>query len=313
MAHERQPGDAEDRSDHSRSVWPVSWRKTASRSGRTTLRPGIPEEFRDVVKIRKIPERQDWSNKVVIAGALRFNVEMPRSARLDASGALHHVIARGIERGHIFRDDADRADFVERLAARCRAADIDVLAWALIPNHVHILIRSRSCGISTVLQRVRGGYAREVNRRHRPRGHLFQNRFKSIVVEEPPFAKASGGTLSLPEPLQVYRGRGGPLPPRSRSLHLPQSRARRPGCRLPSAPLLSVERARPYPRRDRRPLAGNRRGPVAVRAAGRTGAASLGALSRRRLGAGHASGFAGWRPTPEPRAVRRRGLTCPGS
>jgi REP element-mobilizing transposase RayT len=65
---------------------------------------------------------------------------MPRQPRLDAPGTLHHVMVRGIERTTIFRDDTDRADFVARLAGLAEAGAFTVSAWALLPNHAHLLV-----------------------------------------------------------------------------------------------------------------------------------------------------------------------------
>ncbi len=67
---------------------------------------------------------------------------MPRQARLDAPGVLHHVMVRGIERRRIFQDDADRADFCARLARVVTGTGLRVLAWALLPNHGHLLVRT---------------------------------------------------------------------------------------------------------------------------------------------------------------------------
>lgn len=109
---------------------------------------------------------------------------MPRGPRLDAPGVLHHVMARGIERRKIFLDDRDRDDFVSRLAALAKAGAVVVYAWSLMPNHLHLLVRSGNLPISHSMRRLLTGYAVVFNRRHRRSGHLFQNRYKSIVVEE---------------------------------------------------------------------------------------------------------------------------------
>ena len=112
---------------------------------------------------------------------------MPRQARLDAPGVLHHVMVRGIERRVIFRDDVDRADFVGRLAALVPATGLTVYAWALLPNHVHCLVRTGTRPLPRVMRSLLTGYAGAFNRRHKRVGHLFQNRYKSIVVEEEPY------------------------------------------------------------------------------------------------------------------------------
>ena len=109
---------------------------------------------------------------------------MPRLARLDPPRVLHHVMVRGLERRAIFRDDADRADFVGRLAALAEAGALTVYAWALLPNHAHLLVRTGRRPLARCMRSLLTGYAGAFNRRHRRVGHLFQNRYKSIVVEE---------------------------------------------------------------------------------------------------------------------------------
>jgi len=109
---------------------------------------------------------------------------MPRKARIDAPGALHHIIVRGIERRRIFSDDQDRDNFIERLADIVTETKTVCFAWALIPNHVHILLRTGQTPLATVMRRLLTGYAVSYNRRHRRHGHLFQNRYKSILCQE---------------------------------------------------------------------------------------------------------------------------------
>jgi len=112
---------------------------------------------------------------------------MPRRSRIDAPGALHHIIARGIAREKIFQDDRDRDDFLERLGTILEETRASCYAWALIPNHFHILLRTGPTPISTVMRRLLTGYAVSHNRRHRRQGHLFQNRYKSILCQEDPY------------------------------------------------------------------------------------------------------------------------------
>ena len=109
---------------------------------------------------------------------------MPRQARLDAPGTLHHVILRGIDRGQIVADREDREAFVARLGDIAAATGTALYAWALLPNHVHLLLRSGPQGLPRFMRRLLTGYAVTYNRRHKRVGHLFQNRYKSIVVEE---------------------------------------------------------------------------------------------------------------------------------
>lgn len=109
---------------------------------------------------------------------------MPRSARIDIPGLLQHVIVRGIEPRDIFLDDNDKLLFLERLSKLLITTGTDCLAWALLPNHIHLLLRPRSTKLSIFMRRLLTGYAVVFNLRHHRSGHLFQNRYKSIVCEE---------------------------------------------------------------------------------------------------------------------------------
>lgn len=114
---------------------------------------------------------------------------MPRQARIDAPDAMHHVIARGIERRAIFEDDADRTDFVRRLGSLVQETGTQCYAWALIPNHFHLLLKTGRVPIATIMRRLLTGYAGGYNRRHGQSGHLFQNRYKSILCQEDAYLK----------------------------------------------------------------------------------------------------------------------------
>jgi REP element-mobilizing transposase RayT len=109
---------------------------------------------------------------------------MPRTARLDAPGVLHHVMIRGIERRKIFRNDKDREDFIERLEALCPATQTSCYAWAFLSNHAHFLFRTGTTPLSGLMRKLLTGYVISFNRRHKRHGQLFQNRFKSIVCQE---------------------------------------------------------------------------------------------------------------------------------
>jgi putative transposase len=113
---------------------------------------------------------------------------MPRQARLDIPGLVYHVMARGIEGREIFCSDKDRDSFLHLLAEIVSdTGGPTVYAWTLIPNHFHLLIRPSQMRLSTVMQRLMTGYALNFNKAHKRVGHLFQNRYKSIVVEEDPY------------------------------------------------------------------------------------------------------------------------------
>ena len=109
---------------------------------------------------------------------------MPRLARIDEPGALHHIIVRGIGRRKIFNDDFDRDAFLDRLCFVLNETDTACFGWALMCNHFHLLLRTGPTPVSTVMRRLLTGYAMGYNRRHRRVGHLFQNRYKFIEISE---------------------------------------------------------------------------------------------------------------------------------
>jgi REP element-mobilizing transposase RayT len=114
---------------------------------------------------------------------------MPRQARIDAPGAVHHIIARGIERGKLFRDDEDRNRFIARLGELVLETQTKCYAWALIPNHFHLLLKTGNVPVATFMRRMLTGYAIGYNHRHSRSGHVFQNRYKSILCQEDAYLK----------------------------------------------------------------------------------------------------------------------------
>ena len=112
---------------------------------------------------------------------------MPRQARLDAPGILHHVMVRGIEGSPIFLEEKDRQDFVSRISELVQVTGTKVLAWTLMENHLHLLIFSGPKGISKFMRCLLTGHAVRYNLKYHRSGHLFQNRYKSIVCEEDPY------------------------------------------------------------------------------------------------------------------------------
>ena len=109
---------------------------------------------------------------------------MTRHARLDAEGVLHHIIVRGIERRLIFRDDMDKDRFVERMGKIFTDTRTPCYAWALMGNHAHLLCKTGTVPLRTVMSRLLTGHAVTFNKRHLRHGQLFQNRYKSILCQE---------------------------------------------------------------------------------------------------------------------------------
>ncbi len=93
-------------------------------------------------------------------------------------------MVRGIEKRAIADDDEDREKLLRRVGRGAAATDTGIYAWALMGNHAHLLLRSGPKGLPAFMRRLLTGYAMDYNRRHSRHGHLFQNRYKSIVCEE---------------------------------------------------------------------------------------------------------------------------------
>ena len=109
---------------------------------------------------------------------------MPRRGRLHIPGGCYHVIGRGLERRFIFEDADDKRDFLSRFGDSLRRNDAQCLAWALMSNHYHFLIRAGTRPLGKLMAPVLGGFAGNYNRRHSRSGYVFQNRFSSILCDE---------------------------------------------------------------------------------------------------------------------------------
>jgi REP element-mobilizing transposase RayT len=109
---------------------------------------------------------------------------MPRGPRIDYPGAIHHVIVRGVERRLVFLDDADRRELLRRIALVFAECDLPCFAWALMPNHFHLVVRTVSIPLRSAMHRVLTGYVMYFNKRYARVGHLVQNRFKSRLAED---------------------------------------------------------------------------------------------------------------------------------
>jgi putative transposase len=114
---------------------------------------------------------------------------MPRKARIDAPGALQHVIVRGIERRKIFRSDYDRKNLLDRVSELIPQIGIECFAWAFMSNHFHLLLRTGSVPIAVLMRRLLTGYAGWFNKKYKRHGQLFQNRYKSFLCQEDIYLK----------------------------------------------------------------------------------------------------------------------------
>jgi REP element-mobilizing transposase RayT len=91
---------------------------------------------------------------------------MPRAALLDIVGLFQHVIVRGIERRVIFPDDDDRQSFLDRLSRLLVQTETEYLAWSLMTNHVHMLLRPTKVKLGDLMRRLLTGHAVTLNLRH---------------------------------------------------------------------------------------------------------------------------------------------------
>lgn len=108
---------------------------------------------------------------------------MARPLRIEYPGAFYHVTARGDRREAIFEDDIDRQWFVLWLGQICQQMNWACLAYCLMDNHYHLLIQTPDANLSKGMRQLNGVYTQYSNRRHNRCGHLFQGRYKAIVVD----------------------------------------------------------------------------------------------------------------------------------
>ena len=109
---------------------------------------------------------------------------MSRPLRVEAEDMLYHVLARGNEGRPIFRTDRCYVHFLELLEEYSDRFDVEVWSYVLMPNHYHLLVKTRRANLSRAMQWLGVSYAAWFNTKHQRRGHLFQGRFKSFVVGE---------------------------------------------------------------------------------------------------------------------------------
>lgn len=108
---------------------------------------------------------------------------MARTARKHSESGIYHVILRGINRQQIFFDETDYAYFVRLLCKYKSVSGYDLFAYCLMGNHIHLLMRERNEPLAVVMKRIGGAFAYWYNGKYERTGHLFQDRFKSEVID----------------------------------------------------------------------------------------------------------------------------------
>ena len=148
---------------------------------------------------------------------------MARPLRIEYPGAVYHVTSRGNDRREVFRDDEDRALFLDVLGRTVARWQWVVHAYCQMGNHYHLLVETPRPNLSRGMRQLNGEYTQAFNRRHRRVGHLFQGRFKAILVEKETHllelcryvvlnpVKARGMRVARPEdwPWSSYRATAG--------------------------------------------------------------------------------------------------------
>jgi REP element-mobilizing transposase RayT len=109
---------------------------------------------------------------------------MARPLRIEYDGAVYHLTSRGNERKTIFRDDDDRMSFLDTLAAVNKRYNWICHAYCLMNNHYHLIIETPDGNLSAGMRQLNGVYTQHINRRHKRVGHVFQGRYKSILIEK---------------------------------------------------------------------------------------------------------------------------------
>ena len=126
------------------------------------------------------------ASKIIVAQGreVLYNINMPRRGRIDYPGALHHIMVRGMEQRKLFKDDKDRRVFLNRLGRFLESTSTKCHAYALMPNHFHLLVVTGESTTSALMQSLLTSYAAYFNRRHDRRGKLYENRYKSILCDK---------------------------------------------------------------------------------------------------------------------------------
>ena len=108
---------------------------------------------------------------------------MPRKARVEFAGAIYHLLDRGDRREAIFRDDIDRRGFLRTLAEVCARTGWRIHAYVLMSNHYHLLVETPEANLVAGMRWFQGTYTARFKRRYRLSGHLFQGRYKAVIVD----------------------------------------------------------------------------------------------------------------------------------
>jgi REP element-mobilizing transposase RayT len=116
---------------------------------------------------------------------------MARPLRIEFAGATYHVTSRGNRREPIFADDVDRLAFLDLLGHTLGRFHAAALAYCLMGNHYHLVLTTHDANLSKLMRQLGGVYTQRFNRRHDKVGHVFQGRFKAILVDRDAYLLAA--------------------------------------------------------------------------------------------------------------------------
>jgi len=114
---------------------------------------------------------------------------MARPLRIEFAGAFYHITARGNERKDIFKSNRDRSQFLSYLESATERYDAVIHTYCLMTNHYHLLLETPSGNLSQIMRHINGAYTTYFNTKRKRFGHLFQGRYKGILVEADEYAK----------------------------------------------------------------------------------------------------------------------------
>jgi len=109
---------------------------------------------------------------------------MGRRPRVEYRGAVYHVIQRGNNREYIFRKKQDKFFLLEDLKHYKAVLDFDLLGYVIMDNHYHVMVKTMDAPLKDIMHRINTRFSKQFNQRHKRTGHVFENRYKSLLVME---------------------------------------------------------------------------------------------------------------------------------
>ncbi len=146
----------------------------------------IPTSYRLVIPLVK-PEPLEIRTVFDISCFLYMLQSMIRPPRIEFAGAQYHITSRGNRCDDIYVDRADRGQFQAIVAESCERYHWTIHAYYLMDNHYHLLVETPDANLSMGMRQLNGLYTQRFNHRHKRAGHLFQGRFKAIILQREPY------------------------------------------------------------------------------------------------------------------------------